>query len=84
MSDFKVVDKKGEWILNVSEARIPDYSRDEVVIIEPGVPTRIVMTAYLDGQPTLRRIEDPTEGEIRFKEVKAEPAQAAPAKAAAK
>lgn len=79
MSDFKVIDKKGEWVLNTGESRIPDYVRqaetpgEELVIIEPGVPTKIVVSEFLKQQTTLRLIEDPTNGDIVFKEPKAEP-----------
>lgn len=73
MNEIKMIDKQGEWVLNTGESRIPDYVRHaenpgtELIIIEPGVPTKIVLSAFLKGQPTLRQIEDPTEGEIKFK-----------------
>lgn len=86
MSDFKIIDKdkKAEWILNTSEIRVADYVRhadnpgSEMIILEPGVPTKIIMSPYLDAQEVIKRIEDPTQGEggIVFKVVKEE----APAK----
>jgi len=91
MSDFKVVDKKGAWLINTGETRIPDYIRqaenpgEELVILEPGVPTRIVHSDFLKGQPVVREIEDPTTSEgIVFKEPKAEAAAAPAAPAAPK
>jgi hypothetical protein len=87
MSDFTVIDKKGEWILNTGENRVPDYLRQAetpgstLVILEPGVPTKIIMSQFLLDQPTLQAIEDPTDGEIKFRERKpaaAEPAEPAP------
>jgi hypothetical protein len=88
---FKIIDKKGEWVLNTGEVRLPDYQRQvdtpgsDLVILEPGVPTRIVRSDFLKAQPLLRLIEDPTDGEIRFKEEPVADAPQAPkAPAAAK
>lgn len=81
MSDFKIVDKdkKAEWVLNTSEIRIPDYVRhadnpgSDLIILEPGVPTKIVVSAYLEGQEVIKRIEDPTQSDgIVFKVPKEE------------
>ena len=78
--NFKIVDKdkKAEWVINTSDARVPDYVRHsenpgtELIIIEPGVPTKIILSDYLKGQEVLKLIEDPTQSEgIVFKVEKA-------------
>lgn len=90
MSNFKVIDKDGAWVLNTGETRIPDYVRQhstpgsELVILEPGEPTKIALSEFLKGQPNLREIEDPTSGEIVFKEAKADAPKADAPKAEAK
>lgn len=89
MSDFKIVDKdkKAVWVLNTGEIRIPDYVRQaespgtELVILEPGVPTKILLSTYLKGQDLIKRIKDPTQGDgIEFvedePEVEAKPVEA--------
>lgn len=62
---MKVVDKGGEWFINTSEHRIPDYQRhtenpgEDMVFMEPGVPTKIKPSGYLLGQPTIVACPDP-------------------------
>lgn len=63
---MKVIDSDGVWIQNVGDFRIPDYGRAEaepgtdLEFYEPGVPTKVKMSAWIKGQPTLVEIEDPT------------------------
>lgn len=66
MSDFTVIDKKdGKWYINTSEHRIPDYERqaenpgEKLVILEPGVPTKLIASKFLLGQPTVKACKDP-------------------------
>jgi len=65
MSEFKVIDKDGVWVMNTGESRVPDYVRHaenpgtELIIIEPGIPTKIKLSDYLKAQPTLIEVSDP-------------------------
>lgn len=65
MSDFKIVDKSGSWVVNKSEFPLPDYTRvGGAVLIEPGVPTKIDVSDFLKGQATLEILTvDPITGE---------------------
>lgn len=70
MSEFKIVDKKGQWVLNTTEFPLPDHQRQgenpgsELIQIAPGVPTKIELNDYLRGQPTLVLMtDDPVTGE---------------------
>lgn len=75
MSDFKIIDKdkNAAWVLNQGEFRVPDYTRHaenpgtELVMIEPGTPTKIHFTESLRANTVLVEIEDPTNGEIIIK-----------------
>lgn len=64
---MKIIDKKtGSWVYNQGEHRIPDYVRQcdhggDLVIIEPGVPTKIDFTESLRANTNLIEIEDPTQ-----------------------
>lgn len=66
MSDMKVIDKEdGEWVINTGDYGLPDYARHaanpgtELIIIQPGIPTKIVMSGYLKEQTTLKPCDDP-------------------------
>lgn len=86
MSDYKIVDKSKDavWVLNQGEYRIPDYARHsdnpgtDLIMLEPGVPTKIKFSDALRANTTLVEIEDPTQSEgIVIKAPKAEkPAKA--------
>lgn len=86
MSEFTIVDKKGQWVLNTSEFGLADHQRQSdnpgstLVIIQSGVPTRIDLNDYLRAQPTLQLMTvDPVSGdEIELPE----PPQPAPAPSA--
>lgn len=75
MSDFKIIDKDktAVWVLNQGEFRVPDYARHaenpgtDLVIIEPGTPTKINFTESLRANTVLVEIEDPTSGDIVVK-----------------
>ena len=76
MSDFKIIDKSGVWVRNNSEFPLPDYTRvGGTVLLESGVPTKIDLSDYLKGQPTLEVLTvDPISGD-EITEVKAKPAK---------
>lgn len=85
MSNYRVVDKdkKATWVINQGEHRLPDYGRQaeipgsDLVILEPGEPTRIIYNDFLKANPTIVEIEDPTQSEgIVVKEKKVETTKA--------
>lgn len=65
MSDIKVIDKDGDWVINRGEYPLADHQRltenpnTTLVLIQPGVPTQIKLNTYLKGQPTLEQIDSP-------------------------
>lgn len=70
MSEFKIIDKKGVWVKNNSEFGLPDYPRQsenpgtELIVLQPGVPTKIELSDFLKAQETLELLTvDPTTGE---------------------
>lgn len=66
---MKIIDKTKDavWVLNQGEFRVPDYVRqsdnpgEALVILEPGVPTKIVFSDALRANTVLVEIEDPTQ-----------------------
>lgn len=65
MSDIKVIDKDGEWVVNRGEYALADHQRHaenpntDLVLIQPGVMTQITLNSYLKSQPTLEKIDSP-------------------------
>lgn len=67
-NDFNLIDKTGEWMINRSPFRLahnrsanPDVP--ELVYLESGVPTKIVMDDFLKSQPTIESCPDPMSDE---------------------
>jgi hypothetical protein len=70
VSEFKIIDKKGVWVVNGSEFALPDYVRhgenpgSELVMLQPGVPTKILLSDFLKSQATLKILtHDPITGD---------------------
>lgn len=65
--DFKVIDKDGVWLVNQGEHPLPDYGRageiqgSDLVILAPGVPTKIKHSEFLKAQPTVVETDNPLE-----------------------
>lgn len=67
---MNIIDKKGSWVINAGEFPLPDYDRQtnnpgsELILLQPGEPTKIIISDYLRGQPMLRFMDaDPVTGE---------------------
>lgn len=64
MRDFKVIDKDGEWLVNTSPFRLAHTrSETDIVVLESGVPTKIVHDEWLKGQSTVVVCPDPMSDE---------------------
>jgi hypothetical protein len=61
--NFNLIDKDGEWVVNTSQFRLAATrgtpEQPEVIHIESGVPTKVVMDDYLKSQPLLVPCPDP-------------------------
>lgn len=60
MSDFKVVNKTGEWFINRALFRFVDPTNEtNPVVFEPGVPTKVIQTDWMKGQELIVPCPDP-------------------------
>lgn len=67
MSNVKVIDRDGEWVVNTAMFRMVDPSKGEglEVILEPGIPTKVKKTGWMRSQPMIKDCPDPMgDGEI--------------------
>lgn len=70
MSEFTVIDKKGVWVTVSGDFPLPDYQRHndnpgtELVVLQPGMPTKIELNDFLRAQANLQILTvDPVTGE---------------------
>lgn len=66
-SNFRIIDKDGEWVINRSQFSLPFTRGEEPTVetlrIESGEPTKVRLNVYLEAQPLLERCADPITGE---------------------
>jgi hypothetical protein len=88
---MRIIDKKGTWVRNAGEFALPDYPRGtetpdgQMVMLQPGEPTKVNVSDYLKGQPMLQHLRQVEDGEFEVIEPEpvAEPAPEAAPEAAA-
>lgn len=60
--DVKIIDKDGTWFVNRAQFRFVDPTEredGEKVYFEPGKPTRVARTKWIEGQELIVAINDP-------------------------
>lgn len=58
-SDFKIIDKGGEWFVNTALFRMVDPTNDPQTIFEAAMPTKVKPTDWMKGQPMIVACPDP-------------------------
>lgn len=61
MSNVKVIDRDGAWVINTAMFRMVDPTNGEgqEVLLEPGVPTKVKKTGWMASQPMIKDCPDP-------------------------
>jgi hypothetical protein len=76
--DMKVIDKGGEWFINIAAFRMVDPTPREdgsTHIFEPGVKYKIVQTEWMKAQPTIKVTDDEDEKVLEEVQVPAQPGE---------
>lgn len=59
-SDFKIIDKSGDWFVNRALFRFVDPTNEtNPTIFEPGLPTKVKPTEWMKGQELIVACPDP-------------------------
>lgn len=71
---MQVIDKSGEWVVNTSQFRMvdPTHGEGNLMILEPGIATKVIKTDWMRGQDMIEDSPDPL-GEEAIPVVKLSP-----------
>lgn len=61
MPDMNVIDKTGDWVINRAQFRLvdPTHGEGKLIVLEPGVPTKVKKTEWMKGQEVVVDCPDP-------------------------